>query len=100
MKKLIIAAVIAAIVVPTIAVADRGGHYREPSRHGGGGVNPWPFIAGAVIGGIIVHESGRNREYNPPQRYITVCEDIMLYDSNGRYVKSERYCHQELVSGY
>lgn len=102
MKKIIVGLVVASMLASSIAEGhDRG--WREPPRreHNGGGVNPWPFIAGAVVGGIIVNEVVRDREeYRPPQRYVTVCEDIMLYDSSGRYIKTERHCRQELVPAY
>lgn len=101
MKKIIVGLVVASMLATSIADAhDRD--WREPPRrehHGGGGVNPWPFIAGAVVGGIIVNEVVREQP-RPPQRYVTVCEDIMLYDSSGRYIKTERHCRQELVPAY
>ena len=108
MKKIIVGLVVASMLASSIAEAhDRG--WREPphrEHRGGGGVNPWPFIAGAVVGGIIVNEVVRDREvvrereYNPPVRYVTICENIPLYDSEGRYIKTDRYCHQELVPAY
>lgn len=94
MKKVILAVALACML-PAVAMADRGNHHRE---HRGGGFNPWPFVAGAVIGGIIVHEADRDRERQPPpRRYITVCENIMLYDARGTYIKTERHCHEELA---
>ena len=46
--------------VSNVALADPH-EFRGPVReyHRGSGFNPWPFVAGAVIGGIIVHESDR-----------------------------------------
>ena len=92
MKKLLITLI--ACTVPMTAMADRD---RFEHREHHGGVNPWPFVAGAVIGGIIVNEVNRDREYRPPMRYVTICEDLALYDSYGRYVRTERQCRKQLV---
>ena len=100
MKKIIVGLVVASMLTSSIALAhDR--EWREPPRreHRGGGVNPWPFIAGAVVGGIIVNEviSDREEYRRPPMRYVNVCENIELYDQYGRYVRTERRCRRELV---
>jgi len=105
MKKIIVGMIVASMMAASPAMADRGGGYRDNhERHhdGGGSVNPWPFIAGAVVGGIIISEVGREREREsrPPARYITVCQEIRLYDAKGRFVKTERSCHEELVTDY
>jgi len=102
MKKVIVGLVVASLFSSNVFADHR---YEPPMRydgyrdygygHRGGGVNPWPFIAGAVVGGIIVNEANRSRDVAP--RYITVCRDIALFDSSGNFVKTDRICRQEYV---
>lgn len=120
MKKFIVTSIMA-LAIPGIALAEHpyldvhSGYVRpynppapvRPVRDSRSeGSNPWPFIAGAIIGGIVVNEINRDRDdreyrpYPPRQRYITVCENIPLYDVYGYYVRTERRCHQELVPAY
>jgi hypothetical protein len=105
MKKIILAAVIACMI-PTMALADRddhhrGGERREHREGRGGGFNPWPFVAGAIVGGIIVNESNRDDRYverNPPrQRRVLLCEDYVTYDIYNRPLVQRR-CRYEWVS--
>lgn len=86
MKKIIVGILCVVTAVPSVTLAD-GYH------HGGGrgGINPWPIVAGAVIGGLLVGSSNRARE----PRYTTVCEDVALYDQYGNYVRTERRCRKE-----
>ena len=64
MKHFIAIVASAITLVPSVSMAD-GGRWRAPERfeehHRGGGFNPWPFVAGAVVGGIIVNEYNRPR---------------------------------------
>ena len=88
MKALI--AITASLLTLTSVASAHEGPWRAPPAERES--NPWPFIAGAVVGGLIVHEA--QRDY---PKYVTVCNDVDLFDSYGRYVKTERICHQELV---
>ena len=90
MKALI--AITASLLTLTSVASAHEGPWRQPATVERDRINPWPFIAGAVVGGLIVHEA--QKEY---PRYVTVCNDVDLFDSFGRYVKTERVCHQELV---
>jgi len=94
MKYLI--AILASFIVltPTVASADgwRGG--REHYEHRGGGVNPWPFLAGAVVGGIIVHAAS---EANEP-RVISSRRPEPPVLVNGVWMQRIVRCVQEIVT--
>ena len=94
--KALIAITASLLMLTSVAAADdhytsHNGPWRQPAPVERNRINPWPFIAGAVVGGLIVHEA--QKEY---PRYVTVCNDVHLFDSFGRYVKTERVCHQEI----
>lgn len=96
MKNILIA--IALLTVPTLALADRdhGGRYREPPRHverSHGGFNPWPFIAGAVVGGIIIHEADRTPAPISPNGQSPVLV-------NGVWMQRVLQCVQTIVTDY
>ena len=87
----IVAALIA--LAPSASMAD--GRWRAPDRHERheGGVNPWPFIAGAVVGGIIVHaaeaDEPRVVTSRPAEKPILV---------NGVWMQRTVRCVQEIVT--
>lgn len=97
MKKLF-SILILAICLPAVALGDGRHHERHRDE---GGRNPWPFIAGAVLGGVIVNEYSRGNRYEEPRpaRRIQLCEDFISYDVYNRPIV-ERRCHYEWVSDY
>lgn len=91
-------AIVATLIsaVPTVAAADDH-HWRPPARYSdhydrGSRTNPWPFIAGAVVGGIIVHsaEASQPRVVSPRQP-----EPPVLV--NGVWMQRTYQCVQEIV---
>jgi hypothetical protein len=103
----ILTAVILAIS-PISANADEHGHRNH--EHRSNGINPWPFLAGAVVGGIIIHEAERPvpapvyREgaivyvNGVPYRYTTQCDpDYIVRDDRGNDVVVRGACRRALV---
>lgn len=95
-----------ALLIPVTTFADHR-YYRDYPRRGyeheHRKSNPWPFIAGVVVGGIVVREIDRQRQRDE-LTYITVCEEYVVYDQWGHYIYDERggivtqrRCRQELV---
>ena len=102
MNKLIL---IAALLIPTIALADHDEwRHRQEHEYRGGG-DGWKWLGGAIIGGIIINQIDRDRyapppqyvQYPPPMRRVLFCEDIPLFDVYGNVVRYQRQCHYELV---
>ena len=96
MKTVFVALTLAALL-PAVAIAD-GRHDRPPARYSdhydrGNRTNPWPFIAGAVVGGIIIHEVA---EANQP-RVITSNAPVLV---NGVWMQRTYSCVQEIVTNY
>ena len=95
MKHFIAIVASAITLVPSVSMAD-GGRWRAPERlereeHHGRGFNPWPFIAGAVVGGIIVHAADEPRVITskPAEKPVLV---------NGIWMQRTYQCVQEIVS--
>jgi hypothetical protein len=89
--------IVAALITlaPSAAMAD-GRHWRAPDRHEshrGGGVNPWPFIAGAVVGGLIVHAS----EADEPRAIVGKPNSEPPVLINGVWMQRTLRCVQEIV---
>lgn len=98
MKTIITLTAILALVAPTIASAD-GRHWREPDRYSdrydhGHRTNPWPFIAGAVVGGILVNAARANE----PRVVYPAGEAPVLV--NGVWMQRTYRCVQEIVVDY
>ena len=93
MKALITITASLLTLVPSISSAD--GRWHGPV-HSDRGSNPWPFIAGAVIGGIIVHEATKPPVESPPWRNAPVPAEGLVY-VNGVLMKRVQTCHQEIV---
>ena len=95
-KEIKILVLTAVLGLGTISNANADNHfYRSPERHAHhSSINPWPFIAGAVIGGIIVHEADQ------PPKVITsnVVEPPVLV--NGIWMQRTLRCVQEIVTDY
>jgi hypothetical protein len=97
MKTIIVLAAALITAIPTIASADgRRGH--PPDRYSdrydrGSRTNPWPFIAGAIVGGIIIHEVA---EANQP-RVVTSDAPVLV---NGVWMQRTYSCVQEIVTNY
>lgn len=96
MKSIIAIAATLITAVPSVAAADggccwEGNHWRGPTHYDSNRVNPWPFIAGAVVGGIIVHSAQESRvvsstgETNAP---------VLV---NGVWMQRVYRCTQEIV---
>ena len=98
MKKITsIAIIVGAIITPTLASAD-GHRWREPPRvehrEGRGGINPWPFIAGAVVGGILVNAAQAD---DSPRVISSRASDAPVL-VNGVWMQRVRNCVQEIVT--
>ena len=96
MKHFIAIVASAITLVPSVSMADGGRHWRAPERfereeHRGRGFNPWPFVAGAVVGGIIVNE------YNKP-RVITSKQPEPPVLVNGVWMQRTYQCTQTIVA--
>ena len=97
MKPLIVIAAALITAIPTIASAD-GRHWREPDRYRdhydrGSRINPWPFIAGAVVGGIIVHAA----EASEPRVVSSTSTPEAPVLVNGVWMQRTYRCTQEIV---
>jgi hypothetical protein len=102
MKPIIAIAAALITAAPTVASADggccwEGNHWRGPARYSdhydrGSRINPWPFIAGAVVGGIIVHsaEASQPRVVSSPATEAPVLV-------NGVWMQRTYRCTQEIV---
>ena len=92
MKYLI--AFVAALVTLTPNVSSAH-DWHQPMRHipeRGHGWNPWPFVAGAVVGGIIVHE------YNREPTVITSRQPDPPVLVNGVLMQRTYQCVQNIVT--
>ena len=82
---------IAASLLTMVPVASADGRWHGPV-HSDRGSNPWPFIAGAVVGGIIVHsaEASQPRVVSPRQP-----EPPVLI--NGVWMQRTYQCVQDII---
>lgn len=98
MKHFIAIVASAITLVPSVSMADGGRHWRAPDRYSdhydrGSRINPWPFIAGAVVGGIIVHAA----EADEPQVITSKpAEKPVLV--NGIWMQRTYQCVQDIVT--
>ena len=78
MKKIIVGILCVATAVPSVTLAD--GYHRGGGR---GGINPWPIVAGAVIGTIAGANAAQSNQEAPTTQYRVVrrCENTMQYTS-------------------
>jgi len=96
MKKILLAVMLAAFTFSGVVKADEHrGEHREFHGERHGHDLGW-LIGGAILGGIIVHESERSREYQPPMRRVMECRDVVFYDYNG-YEHVRRECREVYV---
>ena len=82
------ALIAASLLVLSSAATAHEGPWRAPV-HVDHGSNPWPFIAGAVIGGIIIHEAEKPAPVPAPSENLAYV--------NGVLMKRVQTCHQEIV---
>lgn len=97
MKPIILVAAALITAIPTVASAD-GRHWRVPDRYSdhyerGSHTNPWPFIAGAVVGGIIVHAAQASDQPRVVASGATEAPVLV----NGTWMQRTYRCVQEIV---
>jgi hypothetical protein len=103
------AVIILSALMATMSMTACADGHRE-HEHRNNGINPWPFIAGAVVGGIIIHEAERPvpapvyREgtivyvNGVPYRYITQCDpDYIVQDNRGNDIVVRGPCRRALI---
>lgn len=89
MKKLVAIAICLASTGP--ALAHESPRFQRPEQSHSHSINPWPFIAGAVIGGLVVHAA--ETPPAPPPR-IPVNGAVLV---NGVWMKRVQRCVQNIV---
>jgi hypothetical protein len=101
MKKFILG--VALVLFATAAIGDPYGHShgREHNEwHQRGGHFGWgEFVGGIILGSIVAHQvDGHYYDNSEAEvRRITLCDNIYLYDQYGRFIRTERQCHDEWV---
>ena len=91
--KLLISTILCLLLTPSICVAQDDMYYidqylyQRDSYHNSEVV---PLLLGVVVGGFIMSQVKKAE----PEK-VLVCQEVDLYDSEGNYIKTERYCQEE-----